>query len=142
MLAARFVPPSMGDLMLAGHSASSCDLSIPVQDFALNVQALEPPRLCDLKIACSYGTDYSEGTDSSTLPAPRKFCTKSGDHECSRDSNPVISSIEIKRALRQKLGLDIVKDEAALWSSSAEAARQASVAKVSKLFLPSELEKE
>ena len=133
MLAARLAPPSMRELMLAGHSASSCDITIPVQDLALDVQALEPSQSRYMKNSCS------EGTDTSTLPAPRKLCKKLCDHSCSSDSNTPTSSIENKRAIRQALGLALANEEPAHWSSCAEE-RQVSAKKVSKLFITSDPE--
>ena len=118
--------PSMRELMLAGHSASSCDLSIPVEDLTLDVQALEPTQSRQTKGLCSDGTE-------SFLPAPRKFCKKSSDHGYRVGPIPHTSSIEIKRAIRQLSGSAIAKEEAAHWTSCAQA-RQVSATKVSKLL--------
>ncbi len=131
MLAARNTPPSMCEFMLAGHSASSCNLPISVQDLALDVQALELPHSQNFKGLCS--EKVFSCNDSSSLPAPRKFCKKLSDHDSCSVPYSSISSKETKRAFRQALGVTISKDEAAHWSSSTEA-RQLSASKVSKLF--------
>ena len=126
MLAA---PPTMHEMMLAGHSASSCDLSISVQDLALDV-----PQCRNMKFD---GAASSTCNDSSTLPAPRKFCKKSSDNDDCSDLVSPTSSLETKRAFRQALGLALVEDEAASWTSSAEV-RKVSAQNVSKLFCTSD----
>jgi hypothetical protein len=138
MLAAHCAPASLCEFMLAGHSASSCDLSISIQDLALDAHGLELPPRQDMK-----GFDPEPDGDASgprddvstqvALPPPRKFRKKSSSHSCFVESTPPNSSVEIKRAFRQALGLDIIKDEAAHWPTGMEA-RQVSAANVSKVF--------
>jgi hypothetical protein len=119
----------MHELMLAGHSASYCDLSISVQDLALDV-----PQFQNMKFD---GAASSTCSDSSTLPAPRKFCKKSSDHDYCSDLGFPTSSLETKRIFRQVLGLALVEDEAASWTSSAEL-RKVSAQNVPKLFFTSD----
>ena len=125
---------SLCECMLAGQSASSCDLSISVQGLPLD--ALELPQCRDAKGPCSDGNTSSSCpcNDHATLPAPRKLIKKASAYDqCSDPTTPILS-VPIKRAFRQASGSDIVRDEPAIWSSGAEE-RQASATNVAKYFL-------
>ena len=115
---ARSTPASLCEFMLAGQSASSCDLSISVDGMKGLGYDKKASDVCD---------------EPSTLPAPKKFYKKSNHDLCSKYASPILS-VETKRELRKAIGLAIMKDEAARWSSSAEA-RQASAKSVSQLLL-------
>jgi hypothetical protein len=134
MLAARSAPASMSELMLAGHSASLCDMSISVEGLTLDIQGHERAQGRSL---CADSKNSSSCDDSSALPAPTKFCKNSSDRHSSSTQPPPDSSVEANRAVRRALGLAIVKDEAALWSSCEEV-RQISATNVSKMFFSSD----
>jgi hypothetical protein len=136
MLAARQTPASLRELMLAGHSASSCDLSISVQDLELDVHCMEQPSQCrDIK-GLSDGEELQPSCSDSPLPPPLKFCKKSKKSEGLSDpgaSCTPSSTLVYTRAIRKAMGQVVVKDEAALWSSS-EVVRQVSIINVSQLM--------
>jgi hypothetical protein len=120
MQAVRAAPASMHELMLAGHSASSCDLSISVPGLEFDVQGLEQGYNRG-PITNRKTSNFCD--DTLTLPAPTKFCKKSSVHNYSSDHAPQCSSVESKLTMRRAWGLAIVEDEAALWSSCAEVRR-------------------
>ena len=137
MQAARITPASLSDLMLAGHSASSCDLSLSVEGFSLAVQDWEKSQcreVQDLEKSHSRrdmaSSDGKASSDESTLPAPRKFCKKAIGRDCCWDKIPQFAATEVKRSFRRAMGLAIVTHEAANWSSCPEM-RQASAHNVS-----------
>jgi hypothetical protein len=136
-MAAHSAPASLHDFMLAGHSASACDLSISVQKLSLDAGGLEQhdfrgmkdhspaeraPRCCD---------------DSVTMPAPTRFGKKSNAPNASIDPAPRVSPQECKRVFRHAVGLTIVKDESGQWSSGAEE-REVTASYVAQLILVSE----
>jgi hypothetical protein len=143
MQVARTTPATLSDLMLAGHSASSCDLSLSVEGFSLAVQDWEKSQCRDVQdleksqsrrdIASS---DGKASSDESTLPAPRKFCKKLIGHDFCQDMIPPFATNEVKRSFRRAMGLAIVSHEAANWASCPEML-QASAHNVSMLIVNS-----
>lgn len=135
-------PASLCEFMLAGHSASSCDLSFSIQDLGFDVPGLDLSHSRDLKGIGNVGAAHTPCHDSSTLPVPIKFCKKSTKYSCFSDPDPQTSLLEAKRAIRRAMGSAIAQDEPAHWSCSAEV-RQVSVTNVSKLlssYLDDEIE--
>ena len=112
-------PASLCQFMLAGHSASACDLSIAMQDLALDVDVMELPQGRSKRSPCPDENGTSCYDLSGNMPAPTRFGKKLNVHVQDSPTSSQISSDECKRVFRQAVGLELIQDERAQWSSCA-----------------------
>ncbi len=110
-------PASLCELMLAGHSASACDLSITMQDLALDVNGVELPRDRSTRSLCPDENGPSCNGRSFNMPAPTRFRKKSNFQVQDSQTSSHISAEECKRDFRKAVGLNLIQDERAQWLS-------------------------